>query len=249
VAFLQARLLESLGAAAAVLARMEQPELAQKPSALALEIGRQLTALEPGNIEWLADYANALVFDIDVKSRLKAWDEAIADAQRAAPLYQQALEHTPDDVALRLTAMQLRMVWGSTYSKMNRNDLALEQADLGLKMFRSGDQGTELLVGGKLPLLAREWLFAVGFRPDVARQAQVETQSLLQQLSIRPDAPRSEIDLYTAYSDYMSGQCDAGDGVREKLAAAHNGRLASLQKARDLGCATKAVAPSGPRPR
>jgi tRNA A-37 threonylcarbamoyl transferase component Bud32 len=239
VAFLQAALLDGLGSAAATLARMGQAEAASRPSALALEIGRQLTALEPGNMDWLHGYANTLMFDIDVRDQLKVWNEALADAEKAEPLFQKVLEHAPDDVSTRLEAMQLHMVWAKVYFHMERKGLAVEQAGLGLKMVRDSDQSTQLLIGGKLPLLARLLAYAPDPRSDAARQAQAQMQQLLEQLSARPDAPRAELDFNWVLFDYLSGHCDEGDRLRDKLIADHNPRVPGLQRFRDQGCGGK----------
>lgn len=234
VAFLRNDLAQSLSAVAAVLSRSGHPEVAVRPSTLALKIGRELIALEPSNMDWLHNYSSAVMFDLDVKKRLENWKEAQADADEALPLSLKVLDHTPDEVGARLEAMQVRDLRADLDYALKRKDLAVAEATAGLALLRDSDQSTAMLREGKFPLLIRQWLYAFGSQPEVVRTAQESTLRLLDELSKRPDAP--SLDSEWTYADYLSGRCAEGDRMRDKMIAAHDASAARVQKFRDAGC-------------
>jgi serine/threonine protein kinase len=234
VTFLEFDLLGSLGRAAGATARMERPDLANRASALALDIGARLTALEPGNMQWLRSYAQAVFFDLVVRMGGEDWGDARKDADLALALSQKVLQHFPDEFSARMVAIQIRDERADLEHAVKRNREAIAEAAAGLALLRDGDQSTEMLEEGKLPLLARQWYYAVGVDPPVVRQAQAATRQLLAQLSTRPDA--HEVAYFTAMADYLDRQCVEADRLRDKLIAEHEPEVDRLQKYRDAGC-------------
>jgi len=247
VAFVQDDLVQSLSAVAAALARMGQAEAALRPSALAMEIGRKLTALEPGNVAWLHSYASAVLFDTDVKTRLKNWADAQADADEALVLFHKVLEHTPDDYSARMEAMQLRGMRADLDAARDRKDLAVGETTLGLALQREDDQSAGALIN-KLHLLLKQWLYALDSQPDVVRSTR---EAALRLLDNDPSKwlEASLLDSYRTDALYLGGQCAEGDRIRDRMLAGHNPYVSRLQKFRDAGCgqggaARKASAPA-----
>jgi len=234
---LQLVLLQGLGAAAAELVHLGHADSAERASTLALQIGRQLTALEPGNMDWLRSYAGAVDFDLGVKLEKQAWAEAQADADQGLPLFQRALLHFPDDVGFRMEAMQFRGDRAKLAFNQGHKEVAVAEATAGLALLRDTDEGTEMLEGGKMSLLLRQWYYALNVDPQVVQQAQLETYRVLAQLSTRPDA--RNLDLYSTMAAYLSGNCAAGDRMRDQLVAEHHPWAASVQKMRVAGCGGK----------